>query len=295
MAKKLPPTRDEIVAAWKKADAESAEPVGAAGVARALGISQHWIRKLFPEDSLTDLKRQHGIRLSPQEMHATREELCERFDQIVTEHQQIPSWNLLIHKTGISEKTWKKTVGGNEGCAKEAVLASYFDWLRTTRPDSANIAIYERFVSRAADPRLTGQVARPTANGWIATTYQKLGRRFVGRRLDFGNLAFEPTNEQGVVFLFGMVSQALGFESIEYLGYDFPDCEAKRLVGRGQLEHVRIEFEYQSRNYSHDRNACDVIVCWENNWGDECPLEVIELKTAIKLLRDRPEFQAHRR
>ena len=28
------------------------------------------------------------------------------------------------------------------------------------------------------------------------------------------------------------------------------------------------------------RTGCDLIVCWEHNW-EECPLEVIELKTVI--------------
>jgi hypothetical protein len=77
------------------------------------------------------------------------------------------------------------------------------------------------------------------------------------------------------------------------LGYDFPDCEGKRRVGPREFEHVRIEFEFQSRNYNHDPEGCEVIVCWEDNWP-ECPLEVIELRTAVKALRSRPEFQSRR-
>jgi hypothetical protein len=29
--------------------------------------------------------------------------------------------------------------------------------------------------------------------------------------------------------------------------------------------------------------GCDTIVCWEHNWPD-CPVEVLELKTAVAVL-----------
>jgi hypothetical protein len=47
-----------------------------------------------------------------------------------------------------------------------------------------------------------------------------------------------------------------------------------------------VELEQESRNFlkhGHDPNGCDLIVCWEHNW-DECPLEVIELKSVIRKL-----------
>jgi hypothetical protein len=30
---------------------------------------------------------------------------------------------------------------------------------------------------------------------------------------------------------------------------------------------------------------CDIIVCWENDW-QECPIEVIELKSVIEKLKE---------
>lgn len=64
----------------------------------------------------------------------------------------------------------------------------------------------------------------------------------------------------------------------------FPDCEALRHVGGDRWQKVRIEFEYESRNFQkhmHNPNGCDLIVCWVNNWKD-CPLEVIELREIAK-------------
>ena len=80
MAKQIP-TREDIIKAWKKADAESDKPVGATQVAVAMGISPFWIWKLFAGKSLTDMKRQHGIRLSPPEIHRSEDELLLELDR----------------------------------------------------------------------------------------------------------------------------------------------------------------------------------------------------------------------
>ena len=48
----------------------------------------------------------------------------------------------------------------------------------------------------------------------------------------------------------------------------------------GRLERVKIEFEFESRNFllhMHEPNKADMIVCWRHNW-EECPLEVVELR-----------------
>lgn len=108
-----------------------------------------------------------------------------------------------------------------------------------------------------------------------------------GSFLNFRGLQHSPLNEQGVVFLFGMVCHELGFV-VEAIRPDYPDCEAKRLVDKKQdkWERVRIEFEFKSSSFKahgHKPDLCDVIVCWEHDWP-ECPLEVIELKSAIKSL-----------
>lgn len=112
-----------------------------------------------------------------------------------------------------------------------------------------------------------------------------------GEPIDFRGLRFAPINEQGVVYLFGMISRELGF-LIESLRTDYPDCEGKRCVDqeRQRWEHVRIEFEYQSNNFrehGHQPDDCDLIVCWIHDWP-ECPIEVLELKSQLKFLSNRP-------
>lgn len=110
-----------------------------------------------------------------------------------------------------------------------------------------------------------------------------------GPFLNFRGLQHAPINEQGVIYLFGIVAFELGYV-VEGVGVGFPDCEAKRSVSaKGDVwERVRIEFEFRSRNFldhGHRGGDCDLIVCWEHNWPD-CPVEVLELKSAIGSLGD---------
>jgi hypothetical protein len=108
-----------------------------------------------------------------------------------------------------------------------------------------------------------------------------------GPPIDFRGLRHAPINEQGVVFLFGMVSYDLDF-IVEAVHASYPDCEAKRCIDRrkGRWQRVRIEFEFRSRtlkDHGHDPSGCDLIVCWEHNWA-ECSLEVVELRKVIEQL-----------
>lgn len=110
-------------------------------------------------------------------------------------------------------------------------------------------------------------------------------RALLGEPLNFRGLQHSPINEQGVVFLFGMVCRELGY-LVEAVQTGFPDCEGKRQVDTRRWERVRVEFEFKSSNFlkhGHDPNLCDLIVCWEHDWLN-CPLEVLELRKEIQKL-----------
>jgi hypothetical protein len=125
-----------------------------------------------------------------------------------------------------------------------------------------------------------------------STNSQPLKPRILKDRPIYGSpmmdmaLGLAPTNEMGVVFLFGTLAKGLGYMVIR-LQSEFPDCEAFREVEPGRWQWVRIEFEYESRNFlahGHKMDGCDLLVCWKNNW-EGCPLEVIELSTVMDELR----------
>ncbi|HEY4676959.1 MAG TPA: hypothetical protein VIJ01_07350 [Candidatus Angelobacter sp.] len=128
------------------------------------------------------------------------------------------------------------------------------------------------------------QTASPlTFTGPFAQTMP--GQPTYGTPIQCGALVFAPTNEFGVLFLFGTIADRLGFLVLRVQA-EFPDIEALRMVGKDKLQRVRVELEQESRNFmkhGHDPNGADVIVCWEHNW-EECPLEVIELKSVLKTL-----------
>jgi hypothetical protein len=131
----------------------------------------------------------------------------------------------------------------------------------------------------------TGPAVEEKDHGW-KKRFRKGGilrdRPVYGRPLLWPELAHEPVNELGVVFVFGMMARRLGFV-VHRLQAGFPDCIAMREVAPGVWQRVRIEFEFESRNFlkhKHRRDKCDVIVCWKHNWKD-CPLDVVELGREI--------------
>ncbi len=111
------------------------------------------------------------------------------------------------------------------------------------------------------------------------------GRPVYGRPLTAMGITHAPTNEAGVIFLWGMLARKVGF-AVMRMQTGFPDCVAMQEVEDGICQIKNVELEFQSRNFllhQHDANECDVIVCWEHNWP-ECPehIEVIELKSELE-------------
>lgn len=167
----------------------------------------------------------------------------------------------------------------------DRVLLAFRAWLEEREPSSSLLSILP--APRQPIPFQAPQEQPPIEA--VAGSWQPSGGRLYGPILNFRGLQHAPINEQGVVFLFGMLAFELGFV-VESVGSAFPDCEGKRRVSRrGDMwERVRIEFEYLSRNFrdhGHDPNGADLIICWEHNW-DDCPLEVLELRSAIAELEE---------
>jgi len=142
--------------------------------------------------------------------------------------------------------------------------------------------------SQKQKPRQTVLNQQPNRQRKDQRWHEKLAsRQIYGDPIDFRGLRYETVNEQGVVFLFGMVARELGY-LVEAVQSGFPDCEAKRKISKGQWQPVKIEFEFESRNFvehGHNPESCDVVVCWIDNWAERPPdIEVLVLSEAIKRL-----------
>jgi hypothetical protein len=134
--------------------------------------------------------------------------------------------------------------------------------------------------------RFHGDGGLATTGEWLTSGMKppviKSDRPVYGPAMVPAALIHEPINEMGVVFLFGTVAEKLGF-MVTLVQVEFPDCEALREVGPRRWQRVRIEFEFESRNFlrhAHCAAECDLIVCWVHNWP-ECPLEVVELREVM--------------
>jgi Homing endonuclease associated repeat len=134
---------------------------------------------------------------------------------------------------------------------------------------------------------LTGEAAETAA-----ARAMKDSRPTYGALIGAWGHVYGPTNEGGVISLFGAMAASLGFMILK-VQTEFPDCEAIRPAGKDRNRPVKIEFELESRNFlrhGHDPNGCDIIVCWEHNWP-ECPLEVIELKKEVGKSKTLPRIK----
>lgn len=141
----------------------------------------------------------------------------------------------------------------------------------------------EEVVNAQAGMR-SGRNNFPPLRSSVASVVKK-DRPVMGEPFDRSPMTNAPVNELGVMVLFGMVAGPLLGLQVESVQGKFPDCVAKRQVAPGKWQNLRIEFEYESKNFKlhgHDPKGCDMIVCWRHNWK-ECPaeIEVVELSRLI--------------
>jgi hypothetical protein len=172
---------------------------------------------------------------------------------------------------------WVNVPAGMLEHAKKEGLES--EWEDVMEMVAAEVKAEEKG-SQTSEPRKTARRAQV-----------KHDRPIYGQPM-FTPFSFAPTNEQGVLFVFGGVAHELGL-SVTRVQMQFPDIEAMREVGPNKCQPVYLEAEYESKNFllhMHPLDGCDGIVCWIHNWP-ECPLEVIELRKVVEELRARKDCQ----
>lgn len=166
-----------------------------------------------------------------------------------------------------------------------SLVSSKFREFAKNKPEWADVLSILPMATSESEKTTNERLKTGKATTRSQPSYSRLdGRPTYGNPIDFRGLRHEPVNEQGVVFLFGMVAKELGY-MVEGVQTGYPDCEAKRQVEGGRWQGVKIEFEFESKNFNHPPDGCDVIVCWRHNW-DSCPkhIEVVELSSVIKTL-----------
>lgn len=250
---------DEILSALQ-ADAASrgrvpsrSEFIAASGISesRILGQCRSW----------NEAVRTAG--LAPHEVNRPIDvdSLFEAWASFVRANRAIPTRMAFTREGKYSPGVYEKRIG-----SWSEVPAEFRKWA-ATRPDWADVLALlppglasspRDAVSPTLDTESDAGTGSPILRGVPLP-----GRATYGSPIDFRGLPHAPVNESGVVFLFGTVAQELGF-LVEALQAGYPDCKAKRQVGPGKWQRVRIEFEFESRNFrdhGHRPDGCDVIVC----------------------------------
>lgn len=278
------PERDEVLNAIRAAAESLGRPPSRAEFKGSSGMTEYQVLKHFP--SWREAVRAAGLEPHSTNVAIDPEVLLEDWGEFVRRERRIPTRDQYrrdgTYSPGVFEKRFgpwsavplkfREFADGKSEWADVIALLP----LEHARP---SIAASSPF---AVTQPGTSSVSAPNAR------HSKLDDRpTYGNPIDFRGLRHEPVNEQGVVFLFGMVARELGYH-VEAVQTGYPDCEAKRQVDAGKWQRVRIEFEFESRNFrdhGHHPDGCDVIVCWRHNWP-ECPtsLEVVELSSVIRTL-----------
>jgi len=267
--------KEEIMTAIKDCAARLGRTPSFEEVIRAANVSRRNIIRRF--GTYRDALRECGLNCAGRGYRAGMQQLFEDYAAKVRRLGGVPSVAAYELDSKYTSRpltgrfrTWKRVPVAMLRYAEENGLES--QW-----PDVTEIL-----------RRHCGIVNEPTVSVLEAGTSLRKKRLAVKGRLRGAPLfptpmVFAPVNEQGVVYLFGTLSERLGF-MVTWIGPEFPDCDAYREVEPGRWKYVLIEFEYESKNFlrhGHNPDECDLIVCWEHNW-EECPIEVVDLKEALK-------------
>ena len=244
------------------------------------GIPNSQLRKHFK--SWDDALDEAGIEVTaPEPKRLSDDELMNAIRELWIEFGRRPTWDSMNNLGKYSVRPYNARWGTFTKAVDHYV--QHFG-IPTPSPD---IPSSEHATPIPESPRRRTSILSSTSPQRPRALGTRTRSPVLGELIDFRGLRHAPVNEQGVVYLFGMVSRELGF-LVESVRTAYPDCEGKRRLDDegNRWVHVRIEFEYKSTNFKehgHDPEQCDLIVCWIHDWRDS-PLEVLELRDAVRHL-----------
>jgi len=280
------PTKDEIITAIRECGRTLGHPPSRSEFKSCSRLTEYHVLTHFP--TWREAVRAAGLEADASNLRLDDDVLLTDWGELVRRLRHIPTRTQYRTEGKFSPGVFDRHFG------PWSAMPEKFRAFAKDKPDWADVLALlpmDRRPSRSASESgaLPGAgAASPSFMQASQLQYTKLiDRPTYGNPIDFRGLRHEPVNEGGVVFLFGMVARELGY-LVEAVQAGFPDCEAKRQVGPGKWQRVRIEFEFESRNFrdhGHPPDGCDLIVCWRHNWP-ECPphLEVVELAKVMRTL-----------
>ena len=249
------------------------------------GISAYFVLQYFR--TWSEAVRAAGLRPYTRNAKVESRALLEDWGEAVRKNRGIPPRHIHLRLGNYNPGTLAKRFGG-----WSSVPEAFRNFARSRREWADVMALLPERAARRPARKSERQLPRsdpaPSAAARKTWHVRLRDRPIYGNPSPFRWLRHEPMNEQGVVFLFGMLAKELGYW-VQNVQKGFPDCEALRQIAPERWQRVNLEFEFESRNFrehGHPASGCDVIVCWRHNW-DECPrhIEVIELARVIESIR----------
>jgi hypothetical protein len=251
---------------------------------KKLGIPWRRVEHFFPNQTMTSAVAAAGYTFDRYHAKIRLVDWLMDWGEVVRRKGSIPGLKEYKHKAH-GAKYSPGVFENDPGGGRWSLVPLKFRGFAKDKPEWADVVAKLPQPDTDSTDAKAGSAEFPETLLAAKPRYSRLENRpTYGNPINFRGLRHEPVNEQGVVFLFGMVAKELGY-MVEAVQVGFPDCKAKRQVEGGRWQSVKIEFEFESRNYNHPEDGCDVIVCWRHNWPN-CPhnIEIVELSKIIKSL-----------
>ncbi len=271
--------REEIIALVKKIAAELGHRPNQFEFWQMARAKKEHMRRLF--GSYRELLQECGFEALGPGFHITPDELFADWAAVVRKVGRVPSV-MQYDKVGkYSHRAFRTRWNSWHDVPAAMMEHAAQKWPDRQWDDVVEIARKYTEERRLARPR-SKKYQKLTSTEAVELTSTAKKEAIYGHPIMMQELATAPVNEAGVIFLFGVVAKQLGFLVLR-VQQGFPDVEALRRGADGVWRWVRIELEYESRNFllhGHEVNGCDLIVCWKHNWPS-CPVEVVELSALV--------------
>jgi hypothetical protein len=280
MIPKGTPNRTEILDAIRLAAQALGQPLSRTKFLSHSGITEYHVLKHFP--SWKAALKAAGVQVDETNVRLDDSDLLKDWGNLVRKNREIPTRHQYRREGNFGVNSFANHFG------PWSVIPEYFRKFAIGNPEWADVvALLPVHPQPLAAPTHDCVESEEPSCFTFPQHPRLISGQTYGNPIDFRGLRHEPINENGVIFLFGMVAKELGYY-VEAVQSGFPDCEAKRQIAAGKWQRVRIEFEYESRNFrdhGHPFQGCDVLVCWRHNWAD-CPpsIEILELGQVIRQL-----------
>src|SRR5579885_1444266 len=228
--------QDDVLSAIREAALALGHPPSRSEFRTRSGITDHQVLRYFP--SWREAVRAAGLEPHTTNRPLGRDELLRDWAEFVRRLRRVPTRDQYRRDGRYSPQVFEKKIG-----TWSAVPSAFRDWAGSRIEWTDVLALISQTKTPGVASAITESIAIPPNSLRLANHAKLIDRPTYGNPLDFRGLRHEPVNEQGVVFLFGMVARELGY-LVEAVQAGYPDCEAKRQIAPGKWQRVRVEFEF---------------------------------------------------